>query len=65
MVCMVGTWERQEQNIDDEWNVFLTDLHYYFFKQVVKNNLNPVWRPFKISLNSLCYGDMDKTIKVI
>uniref|UniRef100_A0A1D5R0P5 Copine-3 n=2 Tax=Macaca TaxID=9539 RepID=A0A1D5R0P5_MACMU len=32
--------------------------------EVVKNNLNPVWRPFKISLNSLCYGDMDKTIKV-
>ncbi|XP_042300282.1 copine-3-like, partial [Sceloporus undulatus] len=33
--------------------------------EVIKNNLNPVWRPFKISLNSLCYGDMDKTIKVI
>ncbi|XP_061458522.1 copine-3 isoform X1 [Rhineura floridana] len=32
--------------------------------EVVKNNLNPVWRPFKIHLNSLCYGDMDKTIKV-
>ncbi|XP_068381975.1 copine-3 isoform X2 [Eschrichtius robustus] len=32
--------------------------------EVIKNNLNPVWRPFKISLNSLCYGDMDKTIKV-
>lgn len=23
-----------------------------------------MWKPFKISLNSLCYGDMDKTIKV-
>ncbi|XP_058033237.1 copine-3 [Ahaetulla prasina] len=32
--------------------------------EVIKNNLNPVWRPFKISLNSLCYGDMDKAIKV-
>nr|XP_023401817.1 copine-3 [Loxodonta africana] len=32
--------------------------------EVVKNNLNPVWKPFKISLNSLCYGDMDKTIKI-
>ncbi|KAF4798000.1 Copine-3 [Turdus rufiventris] len=31
---------------------------------VIKNNLNPVWRPFKISLNSLCYSDMDKSIKV-
>ncbi|XP_046793440.1 copine-3 [Gallus gallus] len=32
--------------------------------EVIKNNLNPVWRPFKISLNSLCYTDMDKPIKV-
>ncbi|KAJ7399648.1 Copine-3 [Pitangus sulphuratus] len=32
--------------------------------KVIKNNLNPVWRPFKISLNSLCYSDMDKSIKV-
>uniref|UniRef100_A0A669PA38 Copine-3 n=1 Tax=Phasianus colchicus TaxID=9054 RepID=A0A669PA38_PHACC len=32
--------------------------------EVIKNNLNPVWRPFKISLNSLCYSDMDKPIKV-
>ncbi|XP_032642179.1 copine-3 [Chelonoidis abingdonii] len=33
--------------------------------EVIKNNLNPVWKPFKISLNSLCYSDMDKTIKVV
>ncbi|NXF51050.1 CPNE3 protein, partial [Oceanites oceanicus] len=33
--------------------------------EVIKNNLNPVWRPFKISLNSLCYSDMDKSIKVV
>ncbi|XP_012867862.1 PREDICTED: LOW QUALITY PROTEIN: copine-3 [Dipodomys ordii] len=32
--------------------------------EVIKNNLNPVWKPFKVSLNSLCYGDMDKIIKV-
>ncbi|XP_019405582.1 PREDICTED: copine-3 isoform X2 [Crocodylus porosus] len=32
--------------------------------EVIKNNLNPVWRPFKISLNSLCYSDMEKPIKV-
>ncbi|RMC15197.1 hypothetical protein DUI87_07380 [Hirundo rustica rustica] len=32
--------------------------------EVIKNNLNPVWKPFKISLNSLCYSDMDKSIKV-
>lgn len=32
--------------------------------QVVKNNLNPTWRPFRIPLQSLCGGDMDKPIKV-
>uniref|UniRef100_A0A8C2Q3W4 Copine-3 n=1 Tax=Cyprinus carpio TaxID=7962 RepID=A0A8C2Q3W4_CYPCA len=31
---------------------------------VVKNNLNPCWKPFKIPLRSLCAGDMDKPIKV-
>ena len=36
MVCLVGTWERQEQNIDDEWNVFLTDLYYYFLNRLLK-----------------------------
>ncbi|XP_072234244.1 copine-3 isoform X2 [Leuresthes tenuis] len=32
--------------------------------EVVKNNLNPTWRPFRIPLQSLCGGDMDKSIKV-
>ncbi|XP_029447474.1 copine-3 [Rhinatrema bivittatum] len=32
--------------------------------EVIKNNLNPVWRPFKIPLHSLCNGDLEKTIKV-
>ncbi|XP_067290437.1 copine-3 isoform X1 [Pseudorasbora parva] len=32
--------------------------------EVVKNNLNPCWRPFKIPLRSLCAGDMEKPIKV-
>ncbi|MCJ8728560.1 hypothetical protein PDJAM_G00005790 [Pangasius djambal] len=32
--------------------------------EVVKNNLNPCWRPFKIPLQSLCGGDMEKPIKV-
>lgn len=35
-----------------------------FCHQVVKNNLNPTWRPFRIPLQSLCGGDMDKPIKV-
>uniref|UniRef100_A0A8B9HXF5 Copine-3 n=1 Tax=Astyanax mexicanus TaxID=7994 RepID=A0A8B9HXF5_ASTMX len=32
--------------------------------EVVKNNLNPCWRPFKIPLQSLCGGDLEKPIKV-
>ncbi|KAM9487806.1 copine-3 isoform 2-T2 [Clarias gariepinus] len=32
--------------------------------EVVKNNLNPCWKPFKIPLQSLCGGDMEKPIKV-
>uniref|UniRef100_A0A3Q1JC93 Copine-3 n=1 Tax=Anabas testudineus TaxID=64144 RepID=A0A3Q1JC93_ANATE len=32
--------------------------------EVVKNNLNPCWRPFRIPLQSLCGGDMEKPIKV-
>ncbi|XP_068160115.1 copine-3-like isoform X3 [Antennarius striatus] len=32
--------------------------------EVVKNNLNPTWRPFQISLQSLCGGDVEKSIKV-
>ncbi|MEQ2236970.1 Copine-3 [Ilyodon furcidens] len=31
---------------------------------VVKNNLNPTWKPFKIPLQSLCGGDLEKSIKV-
>uniref|UniRef100_A0A8D0A8Y3 Copine III n=1 Tax=Sander lucioperca TaxID=283035 RepID=A0A8D0A8Y3_SANLU len=32
--------------------------------RVVNNNLNPTWKPFRIPLQSLCGGDMDKPIKV-
>nr|XP_020464514.1 copine-3-like isoform X3 [Monopterus albus] len=32
--------------------------------EVVKNNLNPVWRPFRIPLQSLCVGDVEKSIKI-
>ncbi|XP_030624036.1 copine-3 isoform X2 [Chanos chanos] len=32
--------------------------------EVVKNNLNPCWKPFRISLRSLCGGNMEKPIKV-
>lgn len=32
--------------------------------EVVYDNLNPVWRPFRVSLRALCGGDVEKPIKV-
>ncbi|XP_030612091.1 copine-3-like isoform X2 [Archocentrus centrarchus] len=32
--------------------------------EVVKNNLNPMWRPFRIPMQSLCAGDVEKPIKI-
>ncbi|KAM8881472.1 copine-3-like isoform 1-T1 [Synchiropus picturatus] len=32
--------------------------------EVVKCNLNPVWKPFKIPILALCGGDVEKSIKV-
>uniref|UniRef100_A0A8C3ART9 Copine III n=1 Tax=Cyclopterus lumpus TaxID=8103 RepID=A0A8C3ART9_CYCLU len=32
--------------------------------EVVNNNLNPTWKPFRIPLQSLCGGDLEKPIKV-
>uniref|UniRef100_A0A8C5PWF8 Copine 4 n=1 Tax=Leptobrachium leishanense TaxID=445787 RepID=A0A8C5PWF8_9ANUR len=33
--------------------------------EVVMNNLNPAWKAFKVSLNSLCSGDHDRKLKCI
>ncbi|XP_022094532.1 copine-3-like isoform X5 [Acanthaster planci] len=42
----------------DEWNkVHVTE--------VIKNTLNPTWKPFKISLRTLCNADYDKKLKVV
>ncbi|XP_038067467.1 copine-8-like isoform X1 [Patiria miniata] len=32
--------------------------------EVIKNTLNPTWRPFPILVRALCNGDHDRTIKV-
>ncbi|KAM9839662.1 copine-3-like [Aulostomus maculatus] len=32
--------------------------------EVINNNLNPTWRPFRVSLRALCGGDVEKPIKV-
>uniref|UniRef100_H2Z3Y0 C2 domain-containing protein n=1 Tax=Ciona savignyi TaxID=51511 RepID=H2Z3Y0_CIOSA len=33
--------------------------------EVVKNNLNPTWKPFVVPIQSLCGGDWDRKIKVM
>ncbi|XP_067853882.1 copine-2 isoform X2 [Heptranchias perlo] len=33
--------------------------------EVIKNTLDPVWKPFSIPLVSLCNGDVEKTIKIL
>uniref|UniRef100_A0A4W3GDQ7 Copine-3 n=1 Tax=Callorhinchus milii TaxID=7868 RepID=A0A4W3GDQ7_CALMI len=32
--------------------------------EVIKNNLNPNWKSFSVSLQSLCHGDVQKPVKV-
>uniref|UniRef100_A0A8C9TPZ6 Copine IVa n=1 Tax=Scleropages formosus TaxID=113540 RepID=A0A8C9TPZ6_SCLFO len=32
--------------------------------ETIMNNLNPVWKTFKVSVNSLCSGDHDRKLKV-
>lgn len=39
-------------------------LFVSFHTQVVMNNLNPAWKTFKVSVNSLCSGDQDRRLKV-
>lgn len=38
---------------------------YTPLQQVIKNNLNPVWEPFKVSLISLCSCDDERKLKVM
>jgi len=32
--------------------------------EVAKNTLDPLWKPFEISIQSLCNGDFDRTLKI-
>ncbi|KAK5621473.1 Copine-4 [Crenichthys baileyi] len=32
--------------------------------ETIMNNLNPVWKTFKVSLNSLCSGDHERKLQV-
>ncbi|XP_062336266.1 copine-3 isoform X1 [Osmerus eperlanus] len=72
----VAHFEVEARKLDNKDFFGKSDPYLEFFKQtetgwqlahrteVVKNNLNPTWRPFTIPVQSLCGGDMDKAIKV-
>ncbi|XP_028254723.1 copine-4 isoform X1 [Parambassis ranga] len=38
-------------------------LQLVYRTETVMNNLNPVWKTFKVSLNSLCSGDHDRKLQ--
>ncbi|XP_076869418.1 copine-4 isoform X3 [Brachyhypopomus gauderio] len=42
--------------------VYRTECHWCY-PQTVMNNLNPVWKTFKTSLNCLCSGDHERLLK--
>ncbi|KAM4606381.1 copine-3-like isoform 1-T2 [Polymixia lowei] len=72
----VANFEVEARKLDNKDFFGKSDPYLEFFKltetgwqlahrtEVVKNNLNPTWRPFRIPLQSLCGGDMDKSVKV-
>uniref|UniRef100_A0A3Q1CDD0 Copine-3 n=1 Tax=Amphiprion ocellaris TaxID=80972 RepID=A0A3Q1CDD0_AMPOC len=73
----VANFEVEARKLDNKDFFGKSDPYLEFYKQtgtgwqlahrteVVKNNLNPTWRPFRIPLQSLCGGDMDKPIKLL
>uniref|UniRef100_A0A8C8F0N5 Copine-3 n=1 Tax=Oncorhynchus tshawytscha TaxID=74940 RepID=A0A8C8F0N5_ONCTS len=72
----VVNFEAEARKLDNKDFFGKSDPYLEFYKQtetgwqlahrteVVKNNLNPTWKPFRIPLQSLCGGDMNKHIKV-
>ncbi|XP_012679621.1 copine-3 isoform X1 [Clupea harengus] len=72
----VVNFEAEARKLDNKDFFGKSDPYLEFYRQmesgwqlahrteVVKNNLNPCWRPFRIPLQSLCGDDMDKPIKV-
>ncbi|KAJ0059820.1 hypothetical protein NL108_013136 [Boleophthalmus pectinirostris] len=71
----IANFEVSARSLDKKY-LWWSDPFLEFFKatelgwqlahrtEVVKNNLNPIWRPFRVSLRALCGGDVEKTIKV-
>uniref|UniRef100_A0A673Y2P5 Copine-2 n=1 Tax=Salmo trutta TaxID=8032 RepID=A0A673Y2P5_SALTR len=50
--------EFHKQGDDGKWTL----VHR---TEVIKNTLDPVWKPFTVPLISLCDGDVDRSIKVL
>ncbi|KAL4000730.1 NLR family CARD domain-containing protein 3 [Sarotherodon galilaeus] len=71
----VANFEVSARRLDKKY-LWWSDPFLEFYKQtetgwqlahrteVVYKNLNPIWRPFRISLRNLCGGDVEKPIKV-
>uniref|UniRef100_A0A665VY49 Copine 3 n=1 Tax=Echeneis naucrates TaxID=173247 RepID=A0A665VY49_ECHNA len=59
----VAEFEVSGRRLDKKVLEVIFDLSFLIL-QVVYNNLNPTWRPFRISLRSLCGGDVENPIKV-
>lgn len=71
----VANFEVSARKLDKKY-LWWSDPFLEFYKQtetgwqlahrteVIYNNLNPTWRPFRISLRALCGGDVEKPIKV-
>ncbi|CAL1612957.1 unnamed protein product [Knipowitschia caucasica] len=68
--------ELEAKNLDKKDTFGKSDPFLEFFKQgddgkwvlvhrteVVKNNLNPVWKKFSVPLQTLCSGDLDRELK--
>lgn len=49
--------EISKQTQDGKWQI----AHR---TEVIKNNLNPSWKAFKVALHSLCDGDLQRPVKV-
>uniref|UniRef100_A0A8C4SAL8 Copine-3 n=2 Tax=Erpetoichthys calabaricus TaxID=27687 RepID=A0A8C4SAL8_ERPCA len=69
--------EVEARNLDKKDLFGKSDPFLEFFKQgqdgklqlayrteVIKNNLNPCWKPFSVSLQTFCNSDLNKPIKV-
>jgi len=46
------------------YNIMTDDLCCLNILQVIKNDLNPKWRPFDVKMSHLCGGNQGATVQV-